>query len=577
MEQSHIPQMMSSDQDDSTHGTTALEQQLLGLIDSRILNRLSQQKYSFNNKLTWEVVYEGVMFSEKRRLHNRVGLYIENNNKVNLDSVANLLLHHFESAQNHQKTAFYAALAGDRAARMFARDEAIHLYGRALDALLKMAANKPVDRSLVLEKCGDVYRKSGDYQEAIEQYHAAFSAWKEAGHDKQVNYLPWEFSQTSRNSSLCRKIAVSYEYASDYAESASWIDKAVRFLPDDSEKTASKVYTAKSATHFRKGEYEEAIDWGERALGIAELSGNLGDLAYSHNIIANTFIHLGKLGEAIQHLQQAIALYSEQQDIMGMASANSNLGSCYLLSDKLEYAIRHYQVALDAEKRIQNDARVAIDHNNLGEVYLMQGRLGESAAMFSKVIVAHEKGYAHNALAGYAMMNVSRCSLYSGDLDEASDTIGKALGLIEDAGVIAIYLEAQLQHASVLLAQEQLDDAGTLCEHTRQEIKDHGINLLGGKADRVLAKIFYKKGDTQSALTAINNSIKLANSIGSKFEEGKSLNEYARMLIETGGQMKQLTTSLDRAKKIFSHMGAARELAYTEFLKTRLAQLTEQE
>jgi len=129
-------------------------------------------------------------------------------------------------------------------------------------------------------------------------------------------------------------------------------------------------------------------------------------------------------------------------------------------------------------------------------------RIGQSS--LSSVLQFMGSRYAHNALAGYAMMNISRCSLYSGELDEAIDTIGKALELIKDAGVIAVYLETQLQHASVLLAQGQLDDTGTLCENTRQEIKEHGINLMGAKVDRVLAKIFHKIGDTQAALKEIN-------------------------------------------------------------------------
>jgi tetratricopeptide (TPR) repeat protein len=141
---------------------------------------------------------------------------------------------------------FYGALAGDRAARMYAKEEAIHSYSRALKALLQMADDKPVDQSLVLEKCGDVYRNSGDYHEAIEKYHAAFNTWEDAEHVQKPESVPWVINQASWNSDLCRKISVSYEYASNYDESALWIDKAVAFLPEDSSKTASRVYAAKS-------------------------------------------------------------------------------------------------------------------------------------------------------------------------------------------------------------------------------------------------------------------------------------------------------------------------------------------
>jgi len=559
----------------STPTAEFLEWKLHGLADSGFLDNIAPKKYSFGNKLTWEVIYDSVMFSEKRRLHDLVAGYIESHSTGNLDNVADLLLHHFESANNYHKTAFYGALAGDRAARMFAREEAIHSYSRALNALLQMAEDKPVDRSLVLEKSGDVYRNSGDYQEAIEKYHAAFSTWDDAEHVQKPESVPWAINQASRNADLCRKLSVSYEYASNYDESALWIDKAVEFLPEDSSKTASRVYAAKSATHFRKGEYEDAIDWGERALRIARGSGNSGDMAYAHNIIANTFIHVGKLHEAIRHLKQAVALYDEEQDFMGMASANSNLGSCYLLSDKLEYAIKHYQVALEVEATVQNDARVAIDHNNLGEVYLMQGQLEKSVALFEKVITAHKNGYAHDALAGYAMMNISRCKVYEDELDDARDAIEKALDFIRDSGVKVIYLEAQLQHASVLLAEGQLEEAGSLCETTRKEIKAQGARLLEGRADRVLAKILAREGKVDLAIEEINASIELARSMGSKFEEARSLKEHARIMLEHKGDMMKAAKSLERAQSIFSDIGAAGELGNTELLKGKLAELPE--
>lgn len=575
MNDQHIPDI-SSNYSGNSLGTAVIEQKLLEITNSGILDKLSQQKYSFNSRLTWEVIYDAVMFSEKRRLHNLVGLYIESKNKGNLDNISDLLLHHFESAQNYPKTVFYGALAGDRAARMFAAEEAIHSYMRALDALMQMTDEKPVDRSLVLEKCGDVYRQSGEYQLAAEEYQSAFSAWGAASHDDEAEYVPWEITPVSRNSNLCHKISISYEPASNYDESNAWINKAIEFLPEDSQSTAPRVYAAKSAIHFRKGEYNEAIEWGERALGIAEASKNRRDLAYSHNIVATSFTRIGKLHEAIQHLKQAVAIYDKEQDFIGIGSANNNLANCYMQSDNLEYAIRHYQMALDADTKTQNDAMIAVNHNNQGEACIMQGRLDESEALFRKVIAAYKKGHAHEALAGYAMMNISRVNLYNNNLSGAGDTIEKALELIQKAGVEVIYYEAQLQHAAVILAQgKQLEEANSLCKKARQKIKALGDKLLEARADRVLARILAREGKVDLAIEEIRASIELANNIGSKFEEGKSLNEYARMLIKQGEQMKEAAESLEEAERIFSSMGAARELGYTQLLKDRLAALPE--
>ena len=50
----------------------------------------------FQNSLTWEVVYETLLYADRRRLHHLIAMHIENNNKDNLPNVADLLLHHYE-------------------------------------------------------------------------------------------------------------------------------------------------------------------------------------------------------------------------------------------------------------------------------------------------------------------------------------------------------------------------------------------------------------------------------------------------------------------------------------------------
>ena len=575
MSEHHVPQTNHKGQ--HALAGAALEQILVALTEAKILDRPSRKKYSFNNKLIWEVAYDAVRFSEKRRLHNLVGLYIESLNEENLDNVADLLLHHFESGQNHQKTVYYGAVAGDRAARMFAPEESIHSYNRALEALKQLPVEKPFDSSLVFEKCGDVLRKSGAYEKAIEYYDKALAAWHGVGPEENPEYVPWAITTESRNSNLCRKISISHEQASKYDEAYAWINRAVEYLPENSEKTAPRVYAAKSGILRRKGAFEDSIEWGKRATAIAEKSGNVRDIAYAHNILANTFIETGELHEAVQHLKKSVSISAEEQDFVGISTANNNLGACYMYLDNLDEAIQHYKVALEADIKTQNDAMMAIDHNNLGEAFIMKGNIERSEALFEKVINAHREGHAHDALAGYALMNISRCRLYSGNLDEAKNAINQGLSLIENAGVITIYLEAQLQKASVLLAHNNLKEAESLCNETILEIESQGFKLLEAKATRVLAKIYEKEGDIAQALEKAEKSIDLAENLGSKYEEGKSLNEYARMLIITGEATTRIQEVLTRAEDIFTAMGATRELSYTQYLLNQVDRQQEQE
>jgi hypothetical protein len=94
-------------------------------------------------------------------------------------------------------------------------------------------------------------------------------------------------------------------------------------------------------------------------------------------------------------------------------------------------------------------------------------------------------------------------------------------------------------------------------------------------ADRVLAKILDREGKVELAIKEINQSIEQARNMGSKFAEARSLKEHARIMLEHKGDKVKAAESLERAEGIFSDIGAARELSYTERLKSRLAELPE--
>ena len=110
-----------------------LEEHLEELRRAGFLERLSKGKCAFSNNLMWEVVYKSLMFSERRRFHGVVAAYIEKS-VARTEDVADLLLYHYEAANQYPKTVHYGVVAGDRAAKIYANQEAISSYGRANDA-----------------------------------------------------------------------------------------------------------------------------------------------------------------------------------------------------------------------------------------------------------------------------------------------------------------------------------------------------------------------------------------------------------------------------------------------------------
>ena len=79
-----------------------------------------------------EATYGGLLRSQRRQLHGRAAWELEARSEGRLEEVAAVLGGHFAAAGQADRAAHYLELAGDRAARIFANDEAIGLYRQAI-------------------------------------------------------------------------------------------------------------------------------------------------------------------------------------------------------------------------------------------------------------------------------------------------------------------------------------------------------------------------------------------------------------------------------------------------------------
>ncbi|HTW10910.1 MAG TPA: AAA family ATPase, partial [Acidimicrobiales bacterium] len=91
--------------------------------------------YRFRHALIREATYGGLLRSQRRQLHIRAAWELEARSEGRLDEVAAVLGGHFAAAGQADRAAHYLELAGDRAARMLANDEAIDLYRQVLAAI----------------------------------------------------------------------------------------------------------------------------------------------------------------------------------------------------------------------------------------------------------------------------------------------------------------------------------------------------------------------------------------------------------------------------------------------------------
>ncbi len=94
--------------------------------------------YFFKHIMTQEVAYDSLPFNRRRELHNHIGDYLEEAFGEKVEEVMGLLAHHYYYAQNWEPAFFYSVEAGDNARKVYANQEALAHYDRALEVFDKM-------------------------------------------------------------------------------------------------------------------------------------------------------------------------------------------------------------------------------------------------------------------------------------------------------------------------------------------------------------------------------------------------------------------------------------------------------
>jgi tetratricopeptide (TPR) repeat protein len=131
---------------------------------------LRQQRFA--HALIRDTLYEGLRVPERIRLHRRAGEVLETLHAEDPEPhLAELALHFFEAAKDGDagKAVAYSRRAGDRAESLLAYEEAVRLYGMALEAL-EVLGQGDGPRCDLLLAMGDAQARAGDQSAARETF-----------------------------------------------------------------------------------------------------------------------------------------------------------------------------------------------------------------------------------------------------------------------------------------------------------------------------------------------------------------------------------------------------------------------
>ncbi len=357
----------------------------------------AEQRFKFSHAIVHEVVYHNLLVSRRAKLHSLAGEALEKicgSEPERLEDVE-ALAHHFGQSEDPRKGVRFLVEAGDRARRLYANDDAIRHYRRAVECL-DQAEDDGTERLAILERLGDLLGPTGAREEALEKYEAVLSAF--AGRDDAAS-----------QARLYRKIADLHWETGARGTSLSRIKAGLALLEGAGEEIElAHLYHEMGRLSFRSGDNDAAVEWASKVLDYAR------PLLQAAN-------------GANEARQTVAAVISEAHNTLGIAEARR---------DRPDDAVAEVEKSLEVAEANDLFQIACRGYTNLSVLYsnLDPGRAIETCQR--GLAIAKKIGDLGFQSRLYANLGVSYCT-FTGRCDgEGVDAVNAAIDLDRELGLV---------------------------------------------------------------------------------------------------------------------------------------------
>jgi predicted ATPase/class 3 adenylate cyclase len=399
----------------------------------------TEPQYRFPRTLVQEVVYQNLLVRQRTELHGHAGHALETlcaGQPQRLEDVETLG-YHFSLSADKARGAHYLMAAGDRARAIYANEDAVRHYARALKTLSE-SVSPEIEQIIVHERLGDVYELMGQREMALEHYEAVLLAYETTGGGPGAARMQ-------------RKIGAQHWDAGERERALACFETGLALLAGHDEHIElAHLYQEMGRLAFRSGDNQRAIEWAERALAQAERL-NVGfneasaphgleirkevaaAISHAYNTLGVALARMGRLDEAVAHIEHSGAvaqaagllqvvcrsyanlgvLYSEVDPGRAIATclhglevakkigdpgfqsrlyANLAVAYCTLTNRCDEEGISAAQAAIDLDRRLDRLDHLAVPLIVLGQIYQCHGAPEMALSHYREALSLAEEG-----------------------------------------------------------------------------------------------------------------------------------------------------------------------------------------
>ena len=318
-----------------------IDQSLSGLEDMDLIRTRTREpelEYIFKHALTQEVVYQGLLISERKLIHERIGFVIEQLFQKRIPEFYETLAFHFKQAHSVIKAVEYLIKAGQKSYSRYAMEESHQYYKDAYELLSgKDKRNKEEDQAIVnlLIKWGHVHNCRGDYK-GLEKLLIANEELAKSTSDREKlgMFYGWlGFALRCRE-----KVQESYTY----------LLKALQLGEEiSSKKTIGYACAWLVWTCEDMGLLDEAVAYGKRAHELIDSVHPDGDLVrFTLNGLGIVHYFRGDCTETNKTGEQLLRFDHHHSDLRCMAIGHNTIGLSHYVAGNYALAIDSFHSAI---------------------------------------------------------------------------------------------------------------------------------------------------------------------------------------------------------------------------------------
>ncbi len=397
-----------------------------------------------------------------------------------------------------------------------------------------------LQKARILQKIANAFHQTEHFDSAIFYYNLALPTFQTEASPSDIAFL----LESQANTYM--KLEEPKAALTKTNEATIMLEKAIKAV------TETKNYNRLLAQIIRLqaqagnisiklGEYNQAINYFQKAIPVAVILGNKYQLALLYDDIGDAFKQQGRIDKAAESYNRALNKALQIKDDQLAANVYNSLGGLFLEQNNPDIARANFLNALEIHQKMENQAGLAKVYNNLAEVFRIEKQY-DSALVYYDKSISLNRILVNKLWLGVNYQNKAETYLANKDQAKSYEFLTKARELFVEINDFEHLAAIDITLANYHLSQNQYKMAELSFLNAYQKAEEIHALRLTRQAAQGLAKLYENSGDInkaffylkrytliQDSLYSTEMAIKLANyqskSQLEEIENAKNTNE----------------------------------------------------